>query len=147
MLVFFFLLVNFCLWVLLCVQHLFVKKDTGLKLSWWPHLHYYCAIILKEFFHFFIFLYLVITFFIWNFTILLDLWHECSMCARLDECISLSLKTLRQCSNLHFSILNPASNYLFKFNSRNTRTRCEICSKLTINTPERHQASFCYLYC
>ena len=27
--------------------------------------------------------------------------------------------------------------YFFKFNNRNTRKRCEICSKLTINTPER----------
>ena len=26
---------------------------------------------------------------------------------------------------------------MFKVNSRNTRTRCEICSKLTIKTPER----------
>ena len=25
-----------------------------------------------------------------------------------------------------------AGNYMFKFNSRNTRTRCEICLKLTI---------------
>ena len=32
---------------------------------------------------------------------------------------------------------NPASNYMFKVNNRNTRTRCEICSKLTIKTPER----------
>ena len=31
------------------------------------------------------------------------------------------------------------SNYFFKVNSRNTRTRCEICSKLTIKTPERRQ--------
>ena len=31
----------------------------------------------------------------------------------------------------------PASNYMFKVNNRNTRTRCEICSKLTIKTPER----------
>ena len=31
----------------------------------------------------------------------------------------------------------PAGIYLFKVNNRNTRTRCEICSKLTINTPER----------
>ena len=29
------------------------------------------------------------------------------------------------------------SNYMFKVNDRNTRTRCEICSKLTIKTPER----------
>ena len=29
--------------------------------------------------------------------------------------------------------------YLFKANNRNTKTKCEICSKLTINTPERRQ--------
>ena len=27
----------------------------------------------------------------------------------------------------------------FKVNNRNTRTTCEICSKLTIKTPERRQ--------
>ena len=27
--------------------------------------------------------------------------------------------------------------YMFKVNNRNTRTRCEICSKLTIKIPER----------
>ena len=32
---------------------------------------------------------------------------------------------------------NPAGNYMFKVNNRNTRTRCETCSKLTIKTPER----------
>ena len=32
---------------------------------------------------------------------------------------------------------NPAGIYLLKANNRNTRTRREICSKLTINTPER----------
>ena len=26
----------------------------------------------------------------------------------------------------------PAGNYMFKVKNRNTRTRCEICSKLTI---------------
>ena len=31
----------------------------------------------------------------------------------------------------------PAGNYMFKFNNKNTRTRCEICSKLTIKIPER----------
>ena len=29
-------------------------------------------------------------------------------------------------------------NDMFKVNIRNTRARCEICSKLTITTPERH---------
>ena len=33
---------------------------------------------------------------------------------------------------------NPASIYLFKVSNRNTRTRCEMYSKLTIKTPERH---------
>ena len=32
---------------------------------------------------------------------------------------------------------NPVDNYIFKVNVRNARTRCEICSKLTIKTPER----------
>ena len=41
----------------------------------------------------------------------------------------------------------PAGNYMFKVNNRNTRTKCEICSKLTIKVPERHQASFWCLYC
>ena len=31
----------------------------------------------------------------------------------------------------------PVGIYLLKVNNRNTRTRCEICSKLTIKTPER----------
>ena len=30
----------------------------------------------------------------------------------------------------------PVGNYMFKVNNRNTRTRCEICSKLTIKSPE-----------
>ena len=28
---------------------------------------------------------------------------------------------------------------MFKVNNRNTRTRCEICAKLTLKTPERRQ--------
>ena len=31
---------------------------------------------------------------------------------------------------------SPVGIYLLKVNNRNTRTRCEICSKLTIKTPE-----------
>ena len=34
---------------------------------------------------------------------------------------------------------SPAGNYMLKVNNRNTITRCEICSKLTIKTPERGQ--------
>ena len=32
---------------------------------------------------------------------------------------------------------SPAGIYLVKVNKRNTRTRCEICSKVTIKTPEQ----------
>ena len=33
----------------------------------------------------------------------------------------------------------PAGFYLLKVNNRKTRTRYEICSKLTVKTPERRQ--------
>ena len=33
----------------------------------------------------------------------------------------------------------PAGIYLLKVNIRNTRTKCEICTKLTIKIPERRQ--------
>ena len=41
------------------------------------------------------------------------------------------------CKNLF-----PAGNYMFKVNNRNTRTRCEICSKLTIKDQDnaRHRS-------
>ena len=41
----------------------------------------------------------------------------------------------------------PANIYLFKVSNRNTRKRCEICSKLTIKMPERcqwHRSGFFY---
>ena len=36
-------------------------------------------------------------------------------------------------------ILTKSNIYLFKVNNGNTRKRFEICSKLTIKTPERRQ--------
>ena len=33
----------------------------------------------------------------------------------------------------------PAGNYMFKGNNKNTRTRCKICSELTIKTPDQSQ--------
>ena len=35
--------------------------------------------------------------------------------------------------------LFPVGIYMLKINNRNSRTRCEICLKLTIKTPERRQ--------
>ena len=54
----------------------------------------------------------------------------------VDDCTSLN-----SLSNL-FSRANgedPAGIYLLKVNNRNTRIKCEICSKLTIKKPERRQ--------
>ena len=34
---------------------------------------------------------------------------------------------------------DPADIFLLQVNSRDTRKRCQICSKLTIKTPERCQ--------
>ena len=45
-------------------------------------------------------------------------------------------------SRPHFSrwsTILPVGIYLLRVNNRNTRTSCEICSKLTIKTPERRQ--------
>ena len=36
------------------------------------------------------------------------------------------------------SSIYPVNIYLFKVNNKNNRKRCEICSKLTIKTTERH---------
>ena len=47
----------------------------------------------------------------------------------LFDCIS---KTKRWNILIQY-ILNPAGNYMFKVHNRNIRTRCEICSKLTIS--------------
>ena len=41
----------------------------------------------------------------------------------------------------HKSQQHPAGNHMFKVNYRNTRTRCEICSELTIKTSERRDCS------
>ena len=37
----------------------------------------------------------------------------------------------------YFIPLHITGNYMFKVNNRNTRTRCKICSKLTVNAPEQ----------
>ena len=34
-------------------------------------------------------------------------------------------------------VIIPVGKYMFKVNNRNTRTRSEICSKLTMKTTER----------
>ena len=55
--------------------------------------------------------------------------------SRLPCILFLLIKLLSTCFEHHF----PADNYMFKVNNRNNRTRCEICSKLTIKILERRQ--------
>ena len=38
-----------------------------------------------------------------------------------------------------FKTLHRVSKYMFIANNRNTRVKCEICSKLIIQIPERRQ--------
>ena len=52
-----------------------------------------------------------------------------------------SLEALLWCNNQHVIpaeiISRDKTANMFKVNNRNTRKRCEMCSKLTIKTPER----------
>ena len=56
--------------------------------------------------------------------------------ALLHGCFSCFFK-LYEWYKIVQSITNPAGIYLLKVNNGSTRTRCEICSKLTIKIPER----------
>ena len=55
-------------------------------------------------------------------------------------CEEENIKTLFDTVNIELNIpsseTNPAGSYMSKVNNRNTRTRCEICTKLTIKAPE-----------
>ena len=48
-------------------------------------------------------------------------------------------KTLSDIYDGDFLRKYPAGIYLLKVNNKNASTRCKICSKLTIKTPERRQ--------
>ena len=72
--------------------------------------------------------------------LLLERSMKILQCTLLDVFDRASMKT----KHYIFSLLivpplykYPTGNYMFKVNNKNTRTRGEICSKLTIKTPER----------
>ena len=62
-----------------------------------------------------------------------------------QSCMQKNVHKLPQ--TLHRYLTNfstrPAGNYMFKANNKNTRTKCEICSKLTIKIPERRRWHIC----
>ena len=60
-------------------------------------------------------------------------------CMMLNK-TSAHLQTLS--NNIYSRKSFPADIYLFKVNKRNTKKRCEICSALTIKTPERLSTVF-----
>ena len=69
------------------------------------------------------------------------LWHTIFLCKLLEfEKYLIKLSFLVNLEPQQFCTKIPAGNYMFKFNNRNTRTRCEICSKSPM-------ASFWSLYC
>ena len=78
-----------------------------------------------------------------------NLFRECAaecvhLCPQEEECTLCQNRyrfcpeRIVKCAHLApYETHIPAGNYMFKINNKNTRTRCEICSKLTIKTPER----------
>ena len=58
------------------------------------------------------------------------------------KCSVVNLSTFNEKMVLCFFEKGLHFNYMFKVNNRNSRTRCEICSKLTIKTPERRLLLF-----
>ena len=54
----------------------------------------------------------------------------------LIECAVVKIIVFQCALNLNSYSTIPAGIYLLKVNNRNARTRCEICSKLTIKIPD-----------
>ena len=54
-----------------------------------------------------------------------------------NDIIDMLCETLINIKIQRFELSFPTNNYLFKFNNRNSRKSYEICSELTIKTPER----------
>ena len=52
---------------------------------------------------------------------------------------------LSNLARVHLVMTYLAGIYLLKVKNRNTTTKCEICSKLTMKTPERRQRLQIYL--
>ena len=78
--------------------------------------------------------------------------HQCEVCSERFQNIyklrthkeknhkkSFKCDKCNRCYNWYSGLRqhSPAGIYLLKVNNRNTRTRCVICSKLTIKIPER----------
>ena len=58
----------------------------------------------------------------------------CSNVCKMLEIMEIKMKIWVKL--VHYVAQTPADIYLLKVNNRNTRTKCEVGSKLTINTQE-----------
>ena len=55
-----------------------------------------------------------------------------------DQLIFFMMETISQSMHLKISInIHSRNIYLFEVNNRNTKKRCEICSKLTMKSPKQ----------
>ena len=74
-----------------------------------------------------------------NKSIYKSLTHKKMLAARwYDAILTFALPQKESLRNSMTNVwMNPAGIYLFKVNNGNNRIMYEICSKLTINTPER----------
>ena len=75
------------------------------------------------------------------------LWYSAAIAPEYWEALEEIGALARNWLNIHsvkYAITEfPASVFLFAVNNWNTRTMCEIYSKLTVNIPERHRCRFC----
>ena len=74
---------------------------------------------------------------------LISTYFKLAGCSELDKAL-LKLCNIKYTIRSRFSLIiltgiSPVGVYLLKVNNENVRTRREICSKLTIKTPERHR--------
>ena len=83
----------------------------------------------------------------WAYDILRCLIYlQCTSCTQVKSAVGscdhfLTLKIEKIAKQLLFRCYVPPGIYLLKVNNGNIRPRCEICSKLTIKTPERRLAT------
>ena len=87
-----------------------------------------------------------------SFSPLSEMRHSYLRCPTSNRPVCYSLVLLQMptlysgVSYFKFPTLYPVGNYMFKVNSRKTRKRCAICSKLTIKTPDHFSTCIKYIF-
>ena len=71
----------------------------------------------------------------------LSLWNTFYLILKIEDLVTIWQEVIRP--RLNITRVYPTGIYLLNVNNRNTRTRCEKCSELTIKIPERCQWRYC----